>query len=68
MLNYFKDQKSMLEFALLFLDGQNRMDVLGIKPIFFSSKKKRDIWYNEVKEVITDSKAIEKLDYIYSQF
>ncbi len=41
MEKYFVDKSAMVEFALLYLDGESRMKVLGITRQMFFSKMER---------------------------
>jgi hypothetical protein len=41
---YFADEPSMLIFALLFLDGEIREKILGIREELYESKSKAKYW------------------------
>ncbi len=43
-LGYFVDEPSMLIFALLFIDGETREKILGIREELYDSKSKAKYW------------------------
>lgn len=43
-LSYFIDEPSMLIFALIFLDGEIRENILGIREELYDSKNKAKYW------------------------
>lgn len=65
--NYFKDQKNKYEFILLFTDGKNRADLLGIQYKHYSNSKEANKWYCNIKDVIEDPKATEVLERLYEE-
>lgn len=72
MNEYFKSEGHKIAFALKFLDGKARMDVLGITYQHFSSKKVAKKWYDETKQILTNENLLdeftnEKLEKVYRE-
>ena len=75
ILSYFADEQSMLIFALLYLDGDIREKILGIREEFYESERKAKYWRAKLtKKIHPDychhSKANEataKLNSIYER-
>lgn len=65
IMNYFKDEKSFYEYAILFTDGQYRMNLLKMSRVLYGNKKASENWYLNIREKIEDKKAIDKLEKIY---
>ena len=65
MEKYFVDKSAMMEFALLYLDGESRMKVLGITRQMFSSKKMSKVWYEDMQKLNLSDKARQILDMLY---
>ena len=65
MEKYFVDKSAMVEFSLLYLDGQSRMKMLGITRQMFSSKKLSKEWYEDMKKLDLSDKARQTLDMLY---
>ena len=65
MEKYFVDKSAMVEFSLLYLDGQSRMKMLGITRQMFSSKKLSKAWYVDMKKLDLSDKARQTLDMLY---
>ena len=65
MEKYFVDKSAMMEFALLYLDGECRMKVLGINRMMFSSKKMSKAWYEDMQKLDLSDKARQTLDMLY---
>ena len=68
---YFKNHEAKIIFGLVVLGGKPQMDLLGIDYNHYSDKKIVEIWYSNIKDVLTNSKhemrevALEKLDKLY---
>lgn len=68
---YFKNHEARLIFGLVVLSGKPQMDFLGIDYSHYSDKKIAEIWYSNIKDVLTNSKhkmrdvALENLDKLY---
>lgn len=68
---YFKNHEARLIFGLVVLSQKMQMDLLGIDYSHYSDKKIAEIWYSNIKDVLTNSKhemrdvALEKLDKLY---
>ena len=68
---YFKNHEAKIIFGLVVLGGKPQMDLLGIDYNHYSDKKIAEIWYSNIKDVLTNSKhemrevALEKLDKLY---
>lgn len=73
--NYFADEESMLLFALIHLDGEIRMKLLGIDPDLYESEEKAKRWRADLmKKIHPDqcrhpdaAKATAKLNKIYGR-
>ena len=65
MEKYFVDKSAMVEFSLLYLDGQSRMKMLRITRQMFSSKKLSKAWYEDMKKLDLSDKARQTLDMLY---
>ena len=65
MEKYFVDKSAMVEFALLYLDGESRMKVLGITKQMFFSKKLSKAWYEDMQKLDLSDKARQTLDMLY---
>lgn len=62
MLNYFKNEKYMYEFALLNMDGKKKSEILGVTRAVFMKKEIAIKWYNSIKSKIENEEAINELD------
>ena len=68
---YFKNEEERLIFGLLELKDRQQLDFLGIDYSHYSDKKIAEIWYSNIKDVLTNSKhkmrdvALENLDKLY---
>lgn len=68
---YFKNHEARLIFGLVVLSQKMQMDFLGIDYNHYSDKKIAEIWYSNIKDVLTNSKhemrdvAIKNLDKLY---
>ena len=72
MNEFFKSEGNKIAFALNYLDGENRMKVLGITLQHFTSSKKAKQWYDETKEKLSNENMLdgitkEKLDRLYKE-
>ena len=72
MNEFFKSEGNKIVFALNYLDGENRMKVLGITFQHFTSSKKAKQWYDETKEKLSNENMLdgttkEKLDRLYKE-
>lgn len=67
MLNYFKNEKSMYEFALINMDGKKRSEILGVTRAVFMKKEIAQKWYGNIKSKIEDKEAINELEQMYSE-
>lgn len=73
--SYFKSKEEKIIFALIYLDGPIRADLLSIKEEMYESKKKAKYWYSRlVKKIHPDhckhllaSSATAKLNAIYER-
>jgi len=69
---YFKNHEARLIFGLVVLGGKPQMDLLGIDYNHYSDKKIAEIWYTNIKDVLTNSKhemrdvALNNLEKLYS--
>lgn len=69
---YFKNHEARLIFGLVVLSQKMQMDFLGINYNQYSDKKIAEIWYSNIKDVLTNSKhemrdvAFENLEKLYS--
>ena len=67
---YFKDEAKII-FGLVVLGGKPQMDLLGINYSHYSDKKIAEIWYSNIKDVLTNSKhemrdvALDNLEKLY---
>lgn len=52
MNEFFKSEAHKIGFALNYLDGANRMKVLGINFSMFSNKNKAEEWHNKIIGII----------------
>ena len=70
---YFKNHEARLIFGLVVLSQKMQMDLLGIDYSHYSDKKIAEIWYSNIKDVLTNSKhemrdvALENLDKLYKR-
>ena len=69
---FFKYEGNKIAFALNYLDGENRMKVLGITYQHFTSTKKAKQWYDETKEKLSNENMLdgiteEKLNQLYKE-
>ena len=68
---YFKNHEARLIFGLVVLSQKMQMDLLGIDYSHYSDKKIAEIWYSNIKDVLTNSKhemrdvALDNLEKIY---
>ena len=72
MNEFFKSEGNKIAFALNYLDGENRMKVLGITFQHFTRSKKDKQWYDETKEKLSNENMLdgitkEKLDRLYKE-
>lgn len=72
MNEFFKSDAHKIAFALNYLDGENRMKVLGITFQHFTNNKKAQEWYNETKEKLSNENMLDnitkaKLERIYKE-
>ena len=58
MNEFFKSEGNKIAFALNYLDGENRMKVLGITFQHFTSSKKAQKWYDETKEKLSNENML----------
>ena len=65
--NYFKGEREMFEFILLYTDGKKRSELLGVTFSCYSKKKIREDWYKNILSKISDERAIAKLEQIYNE-
>ena len=65
MEKYFVNKSAMVEFSLLYLDGESRMKMLGITRQMFSSKKMSKAWYEDMQKLDLSDKARQVLDMLY---
>ena len=65
MEKYFKSQKEMYEFILIYLSGRQRNKLLSVESDMFYNKKLAEAWYNNIKGEIEDSEAIKRLEDLY---
>ena len=59
MNEFFKSEGNKIAFALKYLDGENRMKVLGITFQHFTSSKKAKQWYDETKEKLSNENMLD---------
>lgn len=62
MLKYFKDEKAMLEFAILYMDSKYKNKILDL-----TMKKRYDRvelakWYRDILDKIEDPEAIDEFN------
>jgi hypothetical protein len=68
---YFKNCETKIIFGLVVLGGKPQMDLLGIDYNHYSDKKIAEIWYSNIKDVLTNSKhemrdvALDNLEKLY---
>lgn len=68
---YFKNHEAKIIFGLVVLSQKMQMDLLGIDYSHYSDKKIAEIWYSNIKDVLTNSKhemrdvALDNLEKIY---
>ena len=72
MNEFFKSEAHKIVFALNYLDGDNKMKVLGITLAHFTNKKVREQWHDKMKELIENSEynnaeIISKLEMLYNE-
>ena len=72
MNEFFKSEAHKIAFALNYLDGENRMKVLGITFQHFTSSKKAKQWYDETKEKLSNENMLDgiteaKLNQLYKE-
>lgn len=72
MNEFFKSEGNKIAFALNYLDGENRMKVLGITFQHFTSSKKAKKWYDETKEKLSNENMLygiteERLNQLYKE-
>ena len=60
MNEFFKSEGNKIAFALNYLDGENRMKVLGITFQHFTSSKKAKQWYDETKEKLSNENMLDE--------
>ena len=60
MNEFFKSEGNKIAFALNYLDGENRMKVLGITFQHFTSSKKAKQWYDETKEKLPNENMLDE--------
>lgn len=66
--NYFKGEKEMALFTLLYVGRKERYEILGADYSCFSDKIKAEKWFNHYKELVQDNKkALEKLTDMYEE-
>ncbi|OZY85887.1 hypothetical protein CBP51_02290 [Cellvibrio mixtus] len=73
--SYFKSKEEKIIFALIYLDGQIRADLLSIKEEMYESKKKGKYWYSRLVKIVHPdhckhplaSNATAKLNAIYER-
>ena len=61
MNEFFKSEGNKIAFALNYLDGENRMKVLGITFQHFTSSKKAKQWYDETKEKLSNENVLDRI-------
>ena len=68
---YFKDEATKIIFALVKLEGNQQLDLLGIDQSHYLNREKAKQWYTETKEKIANSnhpkldEAMEVLEKLY---
>ena len=68
---YFKNREARLIFGLVILSKKIQMDFLGIDYSHYSNKKIAEIWYSNIKDVLSVSQhpmrdvALNNLEKLY---
>lgn len=73
--DYFKSKETFLIFVLLYIDGEKRVDFLGIKEEMYESKAKAKEWRNSLIKLLHSDRckhlfadeATAKVNEIYSR-
>lgn len=73
--SYFSSPEAMIIFTLIYLDGEIREEVLGIKEEFYESIKKAKMWRGRIASKIHPDKchlpqsaeATAKLNFLYEE-
>ncbi|MBU3056887.1 hypothetical protein [Pseudomonas indica] len=73
--DYFHSKETFLIFVLLYVDGEKRADLLGIKEEMYESKAKAKEWRNSLVKVLHSDRckhlsadeATAKVNEIYSR-
>ncbi len=65
MKDFFRSEGDFLAFTLLYMDGEQRTDILGITPKHYADRALATRWAGELADRISDEEARQALRRIY---